>query len=309
MSIHDSSPRLYLPLPCALIHSLRANRVPLLELTRTGGSWLKRLLAFVMRKISLKFLSETPSFQHGLARAELAKQKSRGQRVQRRIEMSAPAHAAFFGLVETPEGQGVRAYEDWHADDHQPENWALPGVVYANRWVADDAHRAARFVGDERLARAQFLITYFFLDPLDEALAGWNGLAQTLRAQGRMFEERELHLGSIFACTGGEVSGEVPHSAAALPYRRHRGVFLRLGESTEVTKEDEARFTEVLGRDGVNGGLRFCHREGPAYGASRAGFAELYFSAKEPLEVFHGIDPGDHAIFAGSFSTGGDLPG
>jgi len=221
--------------------------------------------------------------------------------------MSGPACAAFFGLVETPEGKGVQAYEDWHADDHQPENWALPEVVYANRWVADDAHRAARCVGDERLARAQFLITYFFKEPLEEALAGWNGLAQTLRAQGRMFDERDLHLGSVFECAGGEVSGEIPHSAAALPYRRHRGVFLRLGESARVTEEDEARFAEVLGRDGVHGGLRFCHHEGPAYGASRAGSAELYFSAKEPLEVFQGIEPGAHAIFAGSFSTRADL--
>lgn len=217
--------------------------------------------------------------------------------------MSGPAHAAFFGLIETPEGKGVRAYQDWHADDHQPENWALPGVVYANRWVADDAHRAARFVGDERLARAQFLITYFFVDPLDESLAGWNGLAQDLRAQGRMFDERDLHLGSVFECAGGEVSGEVPHSTAALPYRRHRGVFLRLGESPKVTKEDEARFVEVLGRDGVNGGLRFCNDAGPEYGTSRAGRAELYFASRDPLEVFHGIDPGAHAIFAGSFST------
>lgn len=220
--------------------------------------------------------------------------------------MSGPAHAAFFGLVETPEGEGVRAYAEWHADDHQPENWALPGVAYANRWAANDAHRATRFVGDERLARAQFLITYFFTDPVDEALAGWNELAQTLRTQERMFDERDLHLGSVFACAGGSVSGDVPHSTAALPYRRHRGVFLRLGEAAEPTKEDEARFAAILERDGVHGGLRFCHRAGPEYGASRAGLAELYFATQNPLEVFRGIDPGTRAIFAGSFSTGAD---
>ncbi len=76
-----------------------------------------------------------------------------------------------------------------------------------------------------------------------------------------------------------------------------------------MTKEDEARFVEVLGRDGVNGGLRFCNDAGPEYGTSRAGRAELYFASRDPLEVFHGIDPGAHAIFAGSFSTRADLVG
>ena len=223
--------------------------------------------------------------------------------------MSAPARSAFFGLVETPEGEGVRAYQDWHADDHQPENWALPGVVYANRWIAEDAHQATRFVGDERLARVQFLITYFFVDPLDASLAGWNGLAQELRAQGRMFDARELHLGSVFECAGGVVSGEVQHSTAALPYRRHRGVFLRLGESAEVTQADEARFAEVLGREGVNGGLRFSNTAGPEYGASRAGSAELYFASREPLEVFDGVEAGAGSIFAGTFSTRAALQG
>ncbi|MCH2173897.1 hypothetical protein MK489_24215 [Myxococcota bacterium] len=223
--------------------------------------------------------------------------------------MAGPARAAFFGLIETPDAERTQAYQDWHADDHQPENWALPGVVYANRWIAQADHCAVRFSADERLAQAQFLITYFFSEPIAESLATWNGLARELAPQGRMFQERVLHLGSVFECSGGEVASDAVHSTAALPHRRHRGVFLRLGRSSVPAPDDDARFASVVARPGVNGGLRFANSNGPEYGPSRAGSAELYFSSGDPLDVFAGVDVGTDAVFASSFRTTADWLG
>jgi len=222
--------------------------------------------------------------------------------------LSVPARAAFLGLVETEPGQ-VQAYEDWHADDHLPENLALPGVLHANRWIAPPAYLRHRDAPDPALGRAQFLIAYGFADPLAESLAEWVALERELRAAGRMFAERTLQLGATFDLAGADVAPGLALSAAALVHRRHRGVHLHLAEAERFGSDDARRWKATLSLPGVAGGLRWTNSGRSAYGPGRAGRAELLYTQGDPLEVFARLPRPQDTCFAGSFSTpNGDFP-
>ena len=220
--------------------------------------------------------------------------------------MPAAPVAAFLGLME-PEPDHVLAYQDWHADDHQPENQALDGVVYANRWLASDEHVAARQAPDAELAAARFAIAYLFAAPLEASLDEWEALERSLREQDRMFAHRALRLGGLFDLAGGEVAPRAAVSLRALPFRRHRGVLLHLAEGKAFGADDDARFHGALESPHVAGGLRFTSSGVREYGASRAGRAELYFADGDPLAAFAGFAPAGDALFAGPFRTTADL--
>jgi len=216
--------------------------------------------------------------------------------------LSVPARAAFLGLVETEPGQ-VQAYEDWHADDHLPENLALPGVVHANRWLAPPAFLEHRHAADPALRGAQFLIAYLFADPLEESLAEWVALERRLSAANRMFAERTLRFGATFALAGADVAPGLALSPAALVHRRHRGVHLQLAEADRFGPEDALRWQATLSLPGVAGGIRLTNTGEPEYGTSRAGRAELLYTLGDPRAVFAQLpQPGD-AVFSGAFHT------
>jgi len=216
--------------------------------------------------------------------------------------LSIPARAAFLGLVETEPGQ-VQAYEDWHADDHLPENLALPGVVHANRWIAPPAYLESRAASDPALGGAQFLIAYLFADPLAESLAAWVALERKLRAAGRMFADRTLRIGATFDLEGAAVSPGLALSPAALVHRRHRGVHLHLAEAERFGSDDASRWQATLSLPGVAGGLRLTNSGEPEYGTSHAGRAELVFTQGDPLEVFAQLPQPRDTRFAGAFHT------
>lgn len=216
--------------------------------------------------------------------------------------MSVPARAAFLGLVETAPGQ-VQAYEDWHADDHLPENLALPGVVHANRWIAPPAVLESRAAPDPALRGAQFLIAYLFADPLEESLAEWVALERKLRAAGRMFAERTLQLGATFVLEGADVAPGLALSAEALVHRRHRGVHLHLAEADRFGPDDASRWQATLSLPRIAGGLRLTNNRQPEYGTSRAGRAELLYTQGDPLEVFAQLPHPQDTLFAGAFCT------
>ena len=54
------------------------------------------------------------------------------------------ATSGFFALTQITDPSKHVDYNWWHASDHQAENLALDGVVYAARWAATNRLTAAR---------------------------------------------------------------------------------------------------------------------------------------------------------------------
>jgi hypothetical protein len=82
---------------------------------------------------------------------------------------------AFFSLVSLSDPGQHRAYNEWHQLDHRPENLALPGVAWGDRWArADSPHSEAPTASPYR--DVDYLAMYWFRQPLDESLKAWDDL-------------------------------------------------------------------------------------------------------------------------------------
>jgi hypothetical protein len=143
-------------------------------------------------------------------------------------------------------------YLRWHLLDHMPEQFQLPGIQQALRYIADGDYRDARLAADGALADVGNLVTYLVGDPVEQTLADFLALGARLANAGRFPVRRpslQLSALPVVSCTAAPaaaVSGEV------LPWRPHRGVFL-LVEAGDSVAEDP----DLLGVPGVAGVWRF----------------------------------------------------
>jgi len=143
-------------------------------------------------------------------------------------------------------------YLRWHLLDHMPEQFRLPGIQHASRYIADGAYLEARLAGEGPLADVGNLVTYLVGDPVEETLADFIALGGSLAAAGRFPDRRPslqlsaLPLVSCAAAPAAMVSAEV------LPWRPHRGVLL-LVEAGEPAPDDP----ELLDVPGVAGVWRY----------------------------------------------------
>ena len=53
-----------------------------------------------------------------------------------------------------------RAYLAWHQLDHMPEQYQLPGIVHGQRWVSNDACRAARLTGSGAFEHVHHVVLF-----------------------------------------------------------------------------------------------------------------------------------------------------
>ena len=70
------------------------------------------------------------------------------------------------------------AFNAWHQLDHRPENLALPGVIWSERWVKSPDCDAFAHGGDEELLGCTYANIYWFRDPVAQALDAFNELGQ-----------------------------------------------------------------------------------------------------------------------------------
>jgi hypothetical protein len=166
----------------------------------------------------------------------------------------------YFSLSGHAAGGDDRPYLEWHQLDHMPEQYVLPGLVLAQRWAATDACRAVRAAGDEPWSGVEHVVAYLMGQPLDETLDGFLALGRRLAEAGRF----PHHLPSCYR--GGlrlveaHAAPRVLVSAAAVPFRPHRGVYLVVeaapgGEAWHAYQRCTHAETvpALLGVDGVAG--------------------------------------------------------
>jgi hypothetical protein len=175
---------------------------------------------------------------------------------------------AFFSFTEVPDPADHRAYNEWHQLDHRPENLALPGVRWGERWVRSPDCAAVAPEPSAELAALHYVNMYWFAEPVDVSTAAWSELAERSFHWGRRDDvriARRLLMG-FFRPVKGYVNPRVLVSADALPIRPNRGVHVtvaRIDEPRAAAAEalfgwyDRVRIPAMLGCRGGAGAWTF----------------------------------------------------
>jgi len=189
------------------------------------------------------------------------------------------APKAFFSFLELTDPGRHREFNQYHQLDHRPENLALPGVVWGDRWVRTPECAATSRVAEGDLDRIHYVTMYWFADPVEESVSEWNELGRRAFQWGRMpgtdWTRREV---GFFRPAQGYVNPRVRVSADALVFRPVRGmhltVSLMLEPHSAATEEayswyDRVHIPDLLSCTGVAGAWTFYSEWTTLLGESR----------------------------------------
>ncbi|HVU72734.1 MAG TPA: hypothetical protein VHE83_07220 [Mycobacteriales bacterium] len=125
------------------------------------------------------------------------------------------------------------SYLRWHLLDHMPEQFQLPGVQHALRYLADDRCRAARIAGADHLADLGNAVSYLVGDPVEQTLEDFMALGPRLAEAGRFPHKRPSLQVAALALTRWYAAPAAQVTAEVVPWRPHRGVLLVVEERVE----------------------------------------------------------------------------
>jgi hypothetical protein len=157
----------------------------------------------------------------------------------------------FFSFTEVPAG-AEEDYDRWHRFDHLPEQYAIDGVAYGQRWVATPRCRAARLADDVELAQAGHVTLYLMTEPLAATLAEFADLAVELREAGRWFERRRAVEFGAWRVVARSASPSALVRPEVVPWRPSTGVYLVVQDEAAAVDLDV-----VVAVDGVAGAWSF----------------------------------------------------
>jgi len=142
---------------------------------------------------------------------------------------------AFFSFVTLQDATAAdhRAYNEWHQLDHRPENLALPGVAWGDRWARPEDHRAGAAAPEH--ADTDYVAMYWFRSPVEESVRAWDALGGDSFQWGRgpLIPGVERRMLAFFRPVKGYAAPHALVSPTVLPYRPVQGVHVR------ITREEE----------------------------------------------------------------------
>ena len=144
----------------------------------------------------------------------------------------------FFSLTSGPASGDDAAYLRWHLLDHQPEQYSIPGLRLGTRWYADDRCVARRTAETPELAPVRHAVAYLMAEPLEDTLTEFARLGRRLAEAGRYPEPATPHLLGAYELRDASPAPAALVSAAALPFRPHRGVYLLVERPTGAAPLD-----------------------------------------------------------------------
>jgi hypothetical protein len=175
----------------------------------------------------------------------------------------------FFSFVtlENPAPDHHRRYNQWHQLDHRPENLALPGVAWGDRWARTVDCRAAS-TGHADQADTDYVAMYWFRPPVEESIRQWEQLGADSFEWGRgpLIPGVRRTLLAFFRPVKGYAAASALVSPDVIPYRPNRGLHLTmtrfdapLGLDTHENHrwEDRALMPALLDVPGVAGAWTF----------------------------------------------------
>lgn len=140
--------------------------------------------------------------------------------------------AGVFSVTPPGPADDDGSYLQWHLLDHMPEQYQLPGVVHATRWIADGDYVDARLAGSGELADIGNVVNYLVGDPVAQTLDDFIELGARLAETGRFPERRPSIRLSALALLKWYAAPRVLVSPEVVPFRPHRGVVLVVEEPT-----------------------------------------------------------------------------
>jgi hypothetical protein len=175
--------------------------------------------------------------------------------------------------------------------------------------------KEARVRSDPPFDHVQHLTQYLLEDPANQVLAEPGALYRELAAAGRINGNTVPHLEGAFAIVEAASSPQGPVTAAAVPYRWNRGVYVVAQQSPASVADlvDAECEAEILQTIGVVGMWRFA-RSSSLQSHVMTGDANvtICYLDRDPLEVSDVLGPiiagrldkaGEAAVLAGPFRS------
>lgn len=156
--------------------------------------------------------------------------------------------AAFFSLTPPAPADDDGSYLRWHLLDHMPEQYQLPGIQLALRYIADGDYLTSRIAGAGPLADVGNVVNYLVGEPVQQTHDDFMELGRRLAERGRFPHRRptiQLRMPALlawYAAPGALVSAEV------VPFRPHRGAVV-LVEEPVADEVDVAAWLRWLHRE------------------------------------------------------------
>jgi len=150
-------------------------------------------------------------------------------------------------------------YMRWHLLDHMPEQYQLPGLVHAQRWIADNEYVTHRIEAAGPFTKLGNVVNYLVGDPVQQTHDDFMELGTRLEDAGRFpiyprsIQLRMPALLRWYAAPAAQISPEV------VPFRPHRGVLLLVEEpardevATWLQWLHAEHFPRLLDQPGVAG--------------------------------------------------------
>ena len=185
----------------------------------------------------------------------------------------------FLSLTGTaPSGRDAE-YLAWHALDHMPEQYALPGMLNGQRWRSTGPCRDQRAVGVAGYDVVDNVVCYLMGAPARETLDRFVALGRTLADKGRYPEVVPSRLVGAFELLDAHAAARVLVSPEVVPWRPNLGIYLIVEELTD--RAAAAPFLRWAHTDGVPSLLSCPGVAGVWWFGTAARFAQPMFSKGE----------------------------
>ena len=138
--------------------------------------------------------------------------------------------AAFFSLTPPASSDSDDDYLRWHLLDHMPEQYQLPGIHWAQRYIADGALLDSRVDADGSFGPVGNVVNYLVGDPVQQTHDDFMELGRRLADNGRFPHRRPSLQVRMPALIRWYASPRVLIGAEVVPFRPHRGVVVILEE-------------------------------------------------------------------------------
>jgi hypothetical protein len=207
---------------------------------------------------------------------------------------------AFFTFAELTDPSKHHEFNEYHQLDHRPENLALPGVIFGERWVRPPDCAQALPTAATDFASVQYMTMYWLRAPIAESRVEWMDFGTTATHLGRRpdLDWATRPLVAPFIPLKGYANPRVLISEEALPFRPNRGLFVtvaKLGPDLGAAQRlarwyDRIQIPHMLECRGVAGAWTFISEDAyPAHRAANhstdsAGIRiHVYFLDEDPL--------------------------
>jgi hypothetical protein len=140
--------------------------------------------------------------------------------------------AAFFSFTPPAPPDDDGSYLRWHLLDHMPEQYQLPGIQLAQRYIADGDYLRSRLVVAGDLDQVGNVVNYLVGDPVQQTHDDFMELGPRLAERGRFPQRRPVLQIRMPALLSWYAAPAALIGAETVPFRPHRGVIVVVEEPT-----------------------------------------------------------------------------